>query len=84
MKRRAQGQRALNAAGLFFDSRNDGAHLVVYGGGRVFDFWPGTGKWADRFDSEAKTGVSSLLKQIKNLKKKAEMIANARKIVGTE
>jgi len=38
----------LSHAGIKFDSRNGGAHLVVYHNGFTFDFWPGTGKWCQR------------------------------------
>lgn len=32
----------LRANGVQFESKNDGAHLIVHAKGRVFDFWPGT------------------------------------------
>lgn len=35
----------LTEKGIKFDSRNDGAHLIVRHNGKRADFWPGTGKW---------------------------------------
>jgi len=34
--------------GISFESCNGGAHLIVSHGGKVVDFWPGTGKWLVR------------------------------------
>lgn len=45
---RASSADLLAKAGIAFDVRNDGAHLIVKAGGYVIDFWPGTGKWSTR------------------------------------
>ena len=60
-KRRAHnrndGRAALDAAGIRYQVRNDGAHLIVES--RV-DFWPGTGRWRFR-TGEKGWGVQPLL-----------------------
>jgi hypothetical protein len=46
------------------------AHLVVRGGGRVADFWPGTGKWNIRGETEPdgstryRRGVRNLIRKL--------------------
>lgn len=38
----------LQRLGVDFDSKNDGAHLIVTHNGVTVDFWPGTGKFIPR------------------------------------
>jgi hypothetical protein len=52
-KQRRAGNRESSAAllserGIAFQSKNDGAHLVVSHAGKVADLWPGTGKYRIR------------------------------------
>jgi len=61
---RAAATKLLKAAGLAFESKNDGAHLVVRDNGMVFDFWPGTGLWQMRGARHQRRGVHALLKTI--------------------
>jgi hypothetical protein len=35
----------LRRHGIPFDTKNGGAHLIVYHGGKIADLWPGTGKY---------------------------------------
>lgn len=50
-------------AGLQFESKNGGAHLVVVGENITVDFWPGTGKYSVRGTGKYKRGVFNLLKE---------------------
>lgn len=51
----------LRSHGVQFESKNGGAHLVVFAGNQVADFWPGTGKWIIRGAAEYRRGVFKLL-----------------------
>lgn len=52
----------LRGAGIPFESRNGGAHLIVAG---RYDFWPGTGLWMARGDKAKRRGVRKLIARIK-------------------
>lgn len=62
---REQSAALLTRAGIFFEAKNDGAHLIVIGGPFVIDFWPGTGLWIVRGKAEdlsrKKRGVRNLI-----------------------
>lgn len=67
LKERSQTKRASNRessakmlveAGIPFESKNGGAHLIVAG---KYDFYPGTGLWIARGDSYRHRGVRSLI-----------------------
>lgn len=47
-KNRETSPAILKAAGIEFEEKNGGAHLVVKHNGHTVDFWPGTGKWITR------------------------------------
>lgn len=51
----------LLAAGLKFETKNFGAHLVVRALGRTVDFWPGTGLWIVRNTKLQGRGVQHLI-----------------------
>ena len=51
----------LKEAGLSFESKNDGAHLIVRHYPLVIDFWPGTGLWQVRGKPFRRRGVRSLI-----------------------
>ena len=51
----------LSKAGIKFETRNGGAHLIVSHDGLVFDFWPGTGKFCLRGTAVYQRGVFRLL-----------------------
>jgi hypothetical protein len=55
---------ALTTAGVMFEAKNGGAHLVVEGNNGFIDYWPGTGKWHDRNGSKG-FGVRNLLKHLR-------------------
>ena len=66
-KNRASSAEILKEAGIKFDEKNFGAHLIVFTGGAAIDFWPGTGKWIVRAGGEGR-GVHELIKLVKFLK----------------
>lgn len=47
-----------------FETKNGGAHLIVKGAGKTFDFWPGTGKYVDRQTKKLGCGVFNLLRAL--------------------
>lgn len=59
---RHQSALILQRAGIVFESKNVGAHLIVLAGRTVVDFWPGTGKWIPRGQKESRRGVRNLIK----------------------
>ncbi|GAA4649066.1 hypothetical protein GCM10023116_13400 [Kistimonas scapharcae] len=61
----AQAMAALHKAKVSFETKNNGAHLIVYSTFSVIDFWPGTGKWAVRLSHRKGNGLQSLLHLIK-------------------
>ncbi len=61
-KNRQQAPVALREAGIDFEMKNHGAHLIV-DHGRV-DFWPGTGLWHVRGGAQG-TGVKKLIKLVR-------------------
>lgn len=54
----------ISNAGIEFESKNYGSHLIVKGNECLIDFWPGTGKWISRNGSKGR-GVFSLIRHIK-------------------
>lgn len=54
----------LKGVGIDFESRNDGAHLIVKGEGTTIDFWPGTGLWKVRHTTIQRRGVFPLLRYL--------------------
>jgi hypothetical protein len=73
-KKRSQEKRASNRAasaeilarvGVKFESKNQGAHLVVESSRGKIDFWPGTGKWILREGGVTGRGVNNLLTAMK-------------------
>lgn len=47
-RNRESSAELLREAGIQFESKNDGAHLIVNHAGNVADLWPGTGKYRVR------------------------------------
>jgi hypothetical protein len=66
-KRRAHNRRSsaqlLRERSIAFESRNNGAHLIVSHRDKVLDLWPGTGRWRDR-KGKGGFGVRNLLAYI--------------------
>lgn len=60
---REQSPQLLEAAGIPFEVKNMGAHLIVEGNDCYIDFWPGTGRWISR-KGERGFGVRNLIKHI--------------------
>lgn len=59
---RANSAHLLTIEGIPFESRNNGAHLIV---DKRYDFWPGTGKWQERGQKHYRRGVSELIAHIR-------------------
>lgn len=47
-RNRQFGPQLLRQAGIAFEEKNFGAHLVVTHPSGVYDYWPGTGLWSRR------------------------------------
>lgn len=60
MNRPAAAQ-MLKQAGIPFESKNGGAHLIVAG---RYDFWPGTGLWQARGEATKQRGVRRLIARL--------------------
>lgn len=58
----------LAEAGLRYDERNGGAHLIVYVKGKPkVDFWPGTGLWMIRGSQKKARGVRELIARCREM-----------------
>lgn len=62
---RESSAKRLAAEGIDFETKNDGAHLIVTANGRTVDFWPGTGLWIERGTQGQKRGVQRLINELK-------------------
>lgn len=60
---REQSPLYLEKNSILFESKNNGAHLIVEGKDCYIDFWPGTGKWKTR-KGKSGFGVRNLVKFI--------------------
>lgn len=58
---RAASADLLRSAGIPFESKNNGAHLIVSAMGKTIDFWPGTGLWMVRGERKQYRGVRRLI-----------------------
>lgn len=54
----------LTRAGVLFESKNIGAHLIVTAGAKIVDFWPGTGLWIVRGANNKRRGVHKLIEYV--------------------
>jgi len=71
-KNRERSTDLLKQRAIEFVSKNNGTHLIVTNNhstdaARIFDFWPSTGKYKLRGDSNYKRGIFNLIKEIKQL-----------------
>lgn len=66
-ERREEAPKALRAAGIRFDSRNDGAHLIL-STTPIIDFWPGTAQWTIRGSFKPRYGLKQLIDYCKTAK----------------
>ena len=62
MSNRIHSAGMLKSAGIVFDVRNEGAHLIVESTEGLIDFWPGTGRWIVRKSGFKEYGVRNLIK----------------------
>lgn len=62
-RNRERGTEILKEHGIAFQSKNDGAHLIVKHDGKIADYWPGTGKFIFREGGEGR-GVFNLLRAL--------------------
>lgn len=60
-KNRTDSATMLQQAGLRFETKNLGAHLIVRAIGLTVDFWPGTGLWIVRNPKREGRGVQRLI-----------------------
>lgn len=71
----------LRDRGIKFDSYNSGSHLVIRRAGRVFDLWPRSQRWRERYQRDkpgsfpvhrssvrSGCGVADLIKAIEEVK----------------
>jgi hypothetical protein len=63
---REQSAKMLTDAGIAFEAKNYGAHLVVDG---IIDFWPGTGLWMPRGTARRRYGVRNLISHVRSTNK---------------
>jgi hypothetical protein len=61
---RFNGEAHLVKENIPFETKNNGAHLIVEGNSCFIDYWPGTGRWNSR-DGVSGFGVRSLIQHIK-------------------
>ena len=61
-KNRERSAQLLIDRGVEFETKNDGAHLIVKTKYGPVDFWPGTGKFIPRPAGRSGRGVFNLLK----------------------
>lgn len=65
---RANGPVILAQNGVRYQSKNDGAHLIIMRGDVVVaDYWPGTGKWRGRRQRVSGRGVFKLIQWLGKL-----------------
>lgn len=64
-KNRENSSEILRENGFEFESKNDGAHLIVTFKSRIADFWPGTGKYSLRGSGKYHRGVFNLMYALK-------------------
>lgn len=62
---REKSTKRLEEYGVQFESKNNGAHLIVRSSRCLIDFWPGTGKYRTRDGREGR-GVFNLLQTIED------------------
>ena len=61
-----QSTELLKLAGIDFESKNNGVHLIVTDfKGNLIDFWPSTGKWIVR-KGKTSRGIQNLIRYIKD------------------
>ena len=60
-RNRNNGAKALRERDILFETRNSGAHLIVYHNGLRVDYWPGTGYWIVKDGGRKGRGIRRLL-----------------------
>lgn len=63
-KNRVSSRQVLTDAGIAFEEKNIGAHLIVTHEKVTVDFWPGTGLWHVRHSSKKGRGVFGLVRHL--------------------
>lgn len=63
-RNRLRGAAELERAGIAFESKNNGAHLIVL---HRLDYWPGTGAWKDRDLPHEGRGINALMDYVRRL-----------------
>lgn len=69
----------LKSRNIKFESKNNGAHLIVTHGTKIVDFWPATGRFISRVSNKDGRGVYNLFKYIGAPSSKPEVKDNGQK-----
>lgn len=64
LRNRTQTLTLLKQLNINFTEHNHGAHLIIEHNERVFDLWPGTGKYLNRTTHKYNRGVFNLLEEL--------------------
>ena len=65
---RKQAPKILAEHNIEYESKNNGAHLILFGHRYAIDFWPGTGKWQCREEENAYgRGIFEMIDYIRGL-----------------
>ena len=72
--RRGGAPERLTTAGILFEVKNSGAHVIVKAGVGKIDFWPGTTKWIDRNGGRG-YGIDNLIGRVNRLNKAVKLKA---------
>lgn len=67
-KNRVSSAEMLKRHDVHYETKNNGIHLIVKMHEKIWDFWPGTGKYKRRDSSDYRHGVKNLLKEINSFK----------------
>jgi hypothetical protein len=62
---RESSARILTEAGIPFEAKNNGAHLIIETVEAFIDFWPGTGLWCVRGTDKYRRGEQHLILHLK-------------------
>ncbi len=63
LKNRVEALRALRENGIYFESKNNGHHIIVKYEKHVADFWPSNGTWIIR-GGDRGSGVQNLVNKL--------------------
>jgi hypothetical protein len=64
---REMSAKILTHVGISYESKNQGAHLILSAGDKVINFWPGTGLWVIRGSKKQHRGIRHLIAHVKKI-----------------